>query len=76
LFGLLAGPPQIVEHLPDVIRVILHVELLGDHLGHPPAGPKVGGVPGLPWSGQEDLDQSLLLLPVETRLAARMWFGS
>ena len=75
LLGLLARPAQVVEHLPNVIGVILHVELLGHNLGHPPTRPKIGVVSGLPRSGQENLDQLLLLLRIQTGLAAGMWFG-
>jgi hypothetical protein len=61
---------------PDMRRVILHLERLGNHLGHARAGPQIGGIPSLAWSVQENLNQSLLLALVETGLAAGMWFGS
>jgi hypothetical protein len=53
-----------VEHLPNVIRVILHVKLLGNDFGDPGTSPEIVVVSGLPWSNQENLDELAFLLHV------------
>jgi hypothetical protein len=51
LLGLLARPAQIVEHLPHMIGVILHVELVGHNVGYTTTRPKIRVVSGLQRSG-------------------------
>jgi len=65
-----------VKYLPDMIRVILYVKSLGHDFGHAATGPKVGLVSSFHRPCQENLQQLLLLLRVQTGLAARMWFGN
>jgi hypothetical protein len=51
------------------------MESLCDDRGDPPTGPKVVLIAGLPWSGQENLDELTFLLRVQTRRSSGMWFG-
>jgi len=75
LFRLLAGPAQLVEESAYVVGVVVDVKRLGDHLGHPTAGPQLGRISGLPWPSRENSDELLLLLRVQAGLAAGMWLG-